>query len=286
MKNFLRLGCLILLTVVAGCSKIRMAYDWADTMILWKMDDYFDIESDQKQKARAVVKRELREILENEVPKWSKTLRSLAVDVLDPKFNHASYRLQRDKLTDFYWQTIGRLVGPAMELTTVLKPEQFDYLKKATDKYIKKEEDKIASTSAREYAKQRYLKLFDFIYIELTAEQVKLLDEHVSQSALPQNETFATRRDLVEKYVQAAKKAETLKIYLTQLMSPGPSDLRPATRVEKMRKYQDAAARFEFQLFQKLSSEQRQRLHERLNDIAKQLDDLRAREGSAVPQKS
>ena len=281
MSLFIRFFLVAIVVIFAGCSRIRVAYDWAATMILWRMDDYFDIASAQKSKARTIVQRELRGLLEHESPKWIKYFRTLGQSVLDPNLSRAQYTAQRDQLFDFYWTASGRLIEAAQELALDLKPSQFAYFKAVSEKNIAKELSK-APDKILARTKERYERVFEFLRLDLNTEQKKQLDEFVTKSASSPEEFLNQRRVYVEKFVKAGEKPGDVKKYLQDFLSRGPNDLRPQDRIERLKKYQDAAIRFEHSLVQSLTPAQRRRISDRLNDIAEQVDRLREREGFAL----
>jgi Family of unknown function (DUF6279) len=68
------LALALLMTLLAGCSAIRVGYNQADNLLAWMADDYFDLDAVQKQDFRARIDRLLKWHRHEQLPDYARFL--------------------------------------------------------------------------------------------------------------------------------------------------------------------------------------------------------------------
>ena len=120
------LGILILFLVM-GCNSIQLVYDFGDDYLEWKIDDYFDLNSEQEAYVEENIEQYFNWHRQEELPQYVQLLEKLVQDTedgitvaeLDEAFAHVEER--RDALLE-------RLIPNAAYFLSTLHPEQISHL--------------------------------------------------------------------------------------------------------------------------------------------------------------
>ncbi len=123
------LSCALLLTLLAGCSAIRIGYNQADTLLAWMADDYFDFDAAQKQDFNTRIDRLLKWHRQEQLPEYAKFLAEIKQRGQRP-FTREDAAWMVDG-TKARFRTIARYAGPdAADLLATLTPENLRALEK------------------------------------------------------------------------------------------------------------------------------------------------------------
>lgn len=122
------IGALLVVLLAAGCSRVRMGYDWADFLIGYQLDDLFDLSSEQEEATEALIDAELAWHRAEELPKYAAFLGQITKAVetglteaeLDRLFGH--YQTLRASL-------FSRLVPLTAAWLAQLEPHQVAHFK-------------------------------------------------------------------------------------------------------------------------------------------------------------
>ena len=74
--------------ILSGCLTLKLTYDFADTLILWELDNYFDLESKQEDILLPVIQNNLKRHRNQELPQYAELIRYIqksGKDGLEPK---------------------------------------------------------------------------------------------------------------------------------------------------------------------------------------------------------
>lgn len=122
----LRTLCITLMSlmVLAGCSSTKLAYRYADWGIVWWVDDYVPMTSEQESRLEQDIRDFRQWHCSTELPRYSEWLTQLKIDVrkgdLDPK----TIAWHQDKLFSFFQPLMERAKPAAITLLASLSDEQ------------------------------------------------------------------------------------------------------------------------------------------------------------------
>lgn len=142
------LGCKALLLLVAftvliaGCSRINLAYRNLDTLIPWWIDDYLDLDRDQQKRFRAQLRDHLSWHCQTQLPAYLDTLGQLQHQVRRNEINEATLRVHYQDAKQAI-RTIAREATPTFtQLLRDLDDGQVKTLNEALEKDRREREEK------------------------------------------------------------------------------------------------------------------------------------------------
>ena len=131
---FRRLAVLGLLFTLTGCmSMVGFGYNHADTVAAWRADQYFDLDTEQKQALRARFERLYAWHRYEQLPEYVAFL-SASRERLKGGLTHDDVRWFADGLTVRYRTLVARAAPDAADLLATLTPEQIETLRRHWDK--------------------------------------------------------------------------------------------------------------------------------------------------------
>lgn len=119
--------------LLSGCSAIRLTYRQADTILAWRADDYFDLNSEQKHDFRQRLDRLLNWHRYEQLPEYAVFL-SQAIDKARPGLKHDDIVWFVEGFKARYRIVAERGVNDAAEMLATITPEQVAALQKQWDK--------------------------------------------------------------------------------------------------------------------------------------------------------
>lgn len=128
--------------LLAGCSSTKLAYRYADWGIIWWVDDYVPMTSEQESRLEQDI-RELRDWhCSNELPRYSAWLTRLRQDVRSEDFESSTVTYHLEQLFSFFPPLADQAKPAAVRLLSSLSDEQVDALadNMAADQQEKEEE--------------------------------------------------------------------------------------------------------------------------------------------------
>jgi hypothetical protein len=120
-------------TVLSGCSAIRLGYRQADVILAWRADDYFDLDAQQKQDLRRRLDRLLSWHRYEQLPEYAAFL-SGAIDKAKGGVGHDDIVRLVDGFKQRYRVIVERGIDDAVEMLTTLRPEQLVALQQQFDR--------------------------------------------------------------------------------------------------------------------------------------------------------
>lgn len=142
------LGCKALLLLVAftvliaGCSRINLAYRNLDTLIPWWIDDYLDLDREQQKRFRAQLRDHLSWHCQTQLPAYLDTLGQLQHQVRRNEINEATLRVHYQDAKQAI-RTIAREATPTFtQLLRDLDDGQVKTLNEALEKDRREREEK------------------------------------------------------------------------------------------------------------------------------------------------
>ncbi len=276
--SFPNLLSILVFLLLPACSKIEFAYKGADIAILSVADQYFDLSSEQKKKTQALIQKELRALLKEQVPKFNPYLKDFIL--LTKKKNLTRKELSAYFQTgqDLFLGTLAQLEPSITEFALMITPEQFQHYERKVLSDMKDSEEQLRTEEAqRKELRKRSEGWFDFIGLDLNQDQDKLFDEYLKQAHYPFDLERKNRAAITRQFLVAAKSPGTLKTFLHQILS-NPLKFRDLEYKQAYEQYQKRDEEFELNLLRSLTEEQKAKIEKGLGDLIEQLKDLRSKE--------
>ncbi|HZV99833.1 MAG TPA: DUF6279 family lipoprotein [Methylophilaceae bacterium] len=276
LKRFLQSLCIVLLFCLQGCSAINLTYNQAPPLIVWWLDDYFDLNPVQK----SALKSELASLhawhRSNELPLYAEMLDHLktisAGDLRQDQVCAAVDQI-RNRTKVFYVHAEPVMVSLAAGLTE----QQFDTLQQRYAKKNKEWREEWVEGSAQDledYRVKRATQRLEAFYGGLTSQQEKILRSNIAASKFNpeisyvellrrQQDTFQVLQSINANKNDPAKSGMLAHEYFERLASP-PSP--------QYRKYVDMLTFYTCktvaEIHNSASTKQRARLATKLEDYS------------------
>lgn len=135
-----KLGLLLLVCVLAGCSALRIGYASGDTVAYWWLNSYVDFTDSQKPWVKARINRLLAWHRSTQLKEYTQLL-SLAQQRIQHKVTPADMQAEYTTLKKQALQTVDKALPDLADLALSLQPQQLAHLEKKlasnNDKYRK-----------------------------------------------------------------------------------------------------------------------------------------------------
>ncbi len=138
MNKLLLIIALGFLSLNTACSRLDIAYNWADTFIVAKVDDYFDVSSSQKKELKKSVQQDLAKMKEDVVPVWIENARELEKDVAQGTLNETKVSAFFSVVMTDVEHVTSHFSDTAVNFISTTDPSQIEYFKKSFYKKMKK----------------------------------------------------------------------------------------------------------------------------------------------------
>ncbi|MDG0818113.1 DUF6279 family lipoprotein [Bdellovibrio svalbardensis] len=270
--------CLCLSFVfLTGCSRLDIAFRWADTYIASKVDDYFDISSKQSKELKNDINKDLQAIRTEVLPTWIERLKGIQKEVNDGP-------LSEDRVS-FYFalflkdieQINSKFSDTAVDFIATTNPEQITYFTKAFHKKnmedLEKFQDKAKFKS--EY-RDKYIDWFEMFIGSLNKEQKNMLEESLNTSPFPADLKVKNKEFVFQKFLRETSSTEQMKAFVKNYYSNPESYDLPEYR-EALAKYQKDMQKLVAQVLSTLTPEQKSSLKENLSEKIAQLHRIATR---------
>lgn len=165
MRNYLLTGLAILFLTVtmSACSRLNLAYRNLDTLIPWTLNDYLDMDRDQRRHLTAHLREHLDWHCRTQMPGYLDSLQQLREQVataqVDPQALRGHYRQARQAVH---------------EVATQITPTSIDLLRKLDDRQV----DELASAFEKD-RRERVEKYLEPAPAEQIRERAKRMQERV-----------------------------------------------------------------------------------------------------------
>jgi len=118
------------LLLIAGCSSTKMAYRYADWGIVWWVDDYIPLTSEQEAQLEHDIRELRRWHCSTELPRYSEWLTELKSDVRSGELGRSTVAHHQEQLFSFFPPLMEQARPAATRLLSSLSDEQVQYLEK------------------------------------------------------------------------------------------------------------------------------------------------------------
>lgn len=273
MNKFLIALSLVFLSST-GCSRLDIAFRWADTYIASKVDDYFDISSKQSQELKNGIQKNLEEVKAQVLPSWIERLQGIQHDVQDGLINDSRIAFYFTSFLKDIEQINSHFSNTAVEFIASTKPEQIEYFNKAFQKKnqddLKKSQD--LAKSKKEY-RDKYEEWFEMFLGSLTPEQEKMMEENLEKSPFPAELKAKNKNYVMQNFLSHKSSPEEMKSFVKDYyMNPDKYDL-PEYR-EAFNRYQTDLQKLVTQIIGVMTPKQKAALKENIDEKTAQLQSI------------
>lgn len=123
-------GIALLLSILAGCSSIQLAYGQLDRWLRWQIDDYVDFEGNQKRQLQVALDSFHRWHRQTQLPRYADFLEELAGQ-LERKPPQEIELAPIEERVEHLWNTAStQLIDLLLPLAAQLSPQQIDYMER------------------------------------------------------------------------------------------------------------------------------------------------------------
>ncbi|XGC79794.1 DUF6279 family lipoprotein [Bdellovibrio bacteriovorus] len=267
---------LSLLTLPA-CSRLDLAFNWADTYIVSKVDDYFDLTSAQSKELKKSLQKDFKKVSSKVLPKIiddaKKLEQRLQNNVIDESSIENLFTLGQDVFEDFYSQFSSTAVG----FIATTDKAQLEHFKKAFYEKQKEEKEKLADLKEyHEDQKDKYHKYFKMFLGSLSAEQKALIDDHLRHSPYPKALKLKNKEAVFNAFFKAVQQSPAkAQEFVTQFTQKPQSYNLPDYQVA-LKNYNDSLKKLIVAMALTLNSEQKKELRNNLLEKVSQLQKIRS----------
>ncbi|WP_413574573.1 DUF6279 family lipoprotein [Bdellovibrio sp. HCB290] len=257
--------------VCSGCSRLDIAYRWADTYIASKVDDYFDISSEQSKALKKDIKKDLVEIKATLLPLWMDRLNKIQKDVdggtlTDQKV--AGYFGAFFKDID---QINAHFKTTAVDFISSTDTKQIEYFKKSFFKKNQEDLEKAQDTAKlQKKYREKYEDVFEMFVGSLTDQQKQLIAENVKASPYPAELKAKNKAFIFKEFIAHQESKEAMKNFVQQYTSQADKFDLPEYRTA-YQQYQDKLQILITQVMTNLTDRQKVALKENIHQKSEQL---------------
>lgn len=282
MKKSKLILAVITLLGLTACSRIELAYRWGDRLIVSKIDHYFDLTSEQKEKTRGFVKRDLKALLLAQVPVLSAQVQKSVTLMHKRDLNLTEFEAFVEDGRKLFFGAFQQLEPSVTEFLMFLEPKQFEHYEKIALKEQKEKEDDLKDEKSRKkFLTRRIENWFDFLDLDLNKEQKTQFEEYIGQIQYPYDLEFKHQRAMIQKFMTDSKKDKVQFKELIHQTFQDPMQFREKEYKEAMDKYREKSKGYYWSLVQSLTDSQKTKIENKLMKLMGELEKLREKESKS-----
>lgn len=273
MNKFLLLLCLGFFSLT-GCSRLDMAFRWADTYIASKVDDYFDISSKQSKDLKNGIQKDLQGLKAQVLPSWIERLQRIQQEVQDGSINDSRIAFYFTAFLKDIEQINSHFSTTAVDFIASTKPEQIEHFNKA---FQRKNQDDLENSHdlarvKKEY-REKYEEWLEMFLGSLTAEQKKLVDDNLNNSPFPAELKAKNKSFVMQAFLNHKESPDEMKAFVKDYYTnPDKYDL-PEYRSAFV-KYQSDLQKLVTQIIATMTQKQKESLKENIEEKTAQLNSI------------
>lgn len=234
IRVFIIFGILVLLS--SGCQYFKSTiYSNLDSLVLSKMDDYFDLTDEQMASVRPKVVSHLKWAQQNVIPPLIIELEQLKLQ--RESINDQQYRHLYQKVVQIWYSIIDRIADDSAWLFLMLSPQQFKYLQaELLEQHNERYEPAFSGKAefSEKWAEFQEPKLDGFIQLvgEITEQQSSIFFQALRQnqsSLKKESNLVSSNRELFFQKTSTFTKQSALAVFFRQWAK------KPSAEYEKFR---------------------------------------------------
>lgn len=269
---------LICLLSLVSCTKLDVAVSWADTYVISQIDDYFDINSQQRKDLKESLKKDIKKIRVEQFPEWAAELRRFQKDISDDKLTDVSFHDYFVKTLETTKKIQPYFTDTAVKFIATTTTPQLEHFERTLRKKNVEDEKKIQDgKKARDESRKKYLRWTEMWIDSLSKDQDQLLNQHLTNNPFPALEQIKNKNYVLEKFHEARKSPEDLKKFVRNYYNNKYQYADPEYQ-KALSTYQADLEKFIFQLIKSMSEKQKKALSDSLTERANSLERLATKE--------
>ncbi|WP_291516025.1 DUF6279 family lipoprotein [Bdellovibrio sp. ArHS] len=260
----------------SACARLDIAVNWADTFIAAKVDDYFDISSEQSKSLKKSLQSDFKKIKQDVLPQWIKSAKDLERDVASDSLSQEKIQRTFEMVTSSFEHFTAHFSRTAVDFIGTTKNDQWTYFAKA---FNEKNEDDLKEISSSHYEKKqkkRYFKYFEMFLGDLTEEQTHLIEKHLRESPYPAELKIKNRKHIYQVFVEKRQHPDGLKEFVAKF-SEKPESFNLPEYNQAVHTYQVNLKNLLTAVLKTLNKNQKRELCDNLLEKVAQLEKIRGR---------
>lgn len=275
MKNI----CLVLslgLLLLSGCSRLDIAYRWADTYIASKVDDYFDISSEQSKALKKDIKKDLGVMKTTLLPQWTERLEKIQNDVETGTLTDSKVAVYFGQFFKDIEQINSHFATTAVDFISSTQPTQIEYFKKSFAKKNREDIEKAQNiTKIQKDYRGKYADVFEMFVGSLTKDQEKMIEESVKNSPYPAELKAKNKAYIFNEFISHQNSMDEMKKFVREYTLQADKFDLPEFRAANQA-YQENLQKLITQVMTSLTEKQKMALKNNINEKTEQLRSISA----------
>ncbi|WP_413584187.1 DUF6279 family lipoprotein [Bdellovibrio sp. HCB274] len=257
--------------VCSGCSRLDIAYRWADTYIASKVDDYFDISSEQSKALKKDIKKDLLEMKTTLLPVWMERLDKIQKDVEGGILTDQKVAVYFGAFFKDIDQINSHFKVTAVDFISSTDAKQIEYFKKSFFKKNQEDLEKAQDTAKLEKKyREKYEDVFKMFVGSLTDQQKQFIAENVKASPYPAELKAKNKAFVFKEFISHQDSKEGMKNFVQQYTSQADKFDMPEYRTA-YQQYQEKLQILISQIMMNLTERQKLALKENILQKSEQL---------------
>jgi hypothetical protein len=271
------IGILTVLTFIVGCTA-NIGYQFADTLVEWKVKDYVDLNDKQQELLSEKVDELHQWHAQTQLPLYRNELKALRDKVDERSLTSEDIAAFEGTLWAF-WENVLIKIESEADLLATLSVKQRQQLvsrleEAQEERYQRLEEDKEQSDILRRLDRISDVEEdLEDILGDLTTEQDKLLRSWVSDSPQLRQPWLSYRAAWITEFEKALLEQPVDKERLSSLILD-PKQLRSTSFQQKSDQSSELRNKFLWDMYQSLTQEQREKVIKKADEYIDLLDSL------------
>ncbi|WP_374074157.1 DUF6279 family lipoprotein [Bdellovibrio bacteriovorus] len=264
-------------TCLTACSRLDIAFNWADTFIASKVDDYFDISSKQSAALKKSLHHDFDKIKTAVLPDWIDNAKDLEQDISKGTLSEAKIRSVFSMVMKNVEQFTAHFADTAVGFIATADAKQLRYFSKAFHEKNKEDLEKFHNTKKyqNDY-KEKYHKYFKMFLGSLTDSQKALIEKHISESPFPVELKVKNKETVFQKFLKESGSPESMKAFVRDFYAH-PELYNDPQYQKAFSEYQRNLQRLVVDILLNMTAQQKKELLENLQEKVSQLERIRSR---------
>lgn len=273
----------ILLILILGfaclpsCSRLDLAFHWADTYIVSKVDDYFDISSRQSKELKKSLKKDFKKVSKSVLPKIIADVKKFETDLQVSNLQEETLASFFTESTDYFEDFASYFADSAVTFIATADAKQLAYFEKAFHEKQSEEREKLADLKKYQSdSKEKYQKYFKMFLGTLTSDQKILIDKHLQESPYPKALKLKNKDHVFASFMKAAKTSPLDAKEFVEMMAQNPQRYNLPEYQTAFEHYREDLKKLLVSVVLSLTPEQKKELKENLQEKVSQIERIRS----------
>ena len=212
--------CLMLILFSVSCNRLQMALDWSDTLLISRVEDYFDLNSEQEKQLKIAYQKTLKEVKKEELQQFSNQLLKIKDQIKSQKLERKHIQEHFDEIQNYILSISIKLEPQAQKLIEEQSKKSFDQFdQEFLDKLSEDRKEWQSLDKIQKNQIESWMSWGERLLGDLTEEQNKMIEAHIQKNPRPRMLQIESRQSVFEKFKLARQKPETRTQFIHQFFS-------------------------------------------------------------------